>query len=123
VSVKTWPRHASFLYLYSGLALSWSLVISTVTVSPLPGDLQVGPGDADLTVADAQEAADVRHHAVDLAVLGEIDRLDLADRLAFGVLDVAADQLAGVGGGRRTIALLAGAVADAGGLVACCGCA
>src|SRR4029450_11528667 len=35
VSVKTWPRQDSFLYLYSGLALSSSLVMLTMTFSPL----------------------------------------------------------------------------------------
>ena len=35
VSVKTWPRHDLFLYLYSGLALSSSLVMLTMTFSPL----------------------------------------------------------------------------------------
>ena len=65
------------------------------------GDPEIGPGDADLAVADAQETADARQDAVDLAVLVDVDRLDLADRLTVGVLDVAADQLAGVGSGRR----------------------
>ena len=46
--------------------------------------------------ADAEEAADIDDHAVDLAGLVEHDLADLADGVAAGVLHVEADQLTGV---------------------------
>jgi hypothetical protein len=72
-------------------------------------DLQILPVQAGVALADAEEAADADDHAVDLAVGVEIDRFDLADRVVVRILDVAPDQLAGIGRGRRRHVLGRGA--------------
>ena len=64
-------------------------------------DLQILPSQADQAFPHAEEATDTHDHAVDLAVGVDIDRFDLANRLVLRVLDVAADQLLGVGAGRH----------------------
>ena len=64
-------------------------------------DAQVLPRDPHVALAHAQETADAQDHAVDLAVGVDVDRFDLAHGLVLRVLDVAADQLLGVGAGRH----------------------
>ena len=58
-------------------------------------ELEVVHRDRDALLADAEEAAEIDEHGVDLAVLGEDEVANLGDLLVVGADDAGADQLFG----------------------------